>query len=440
MAKNKDKPFSQEHLNNIFKVSTKYPDLLNSRESGWLEFKEKFSLGSLSKYAKTMAAFANAQGGYIVFGIKNKPHKMVGTNEESFNNIDPEQLTKGLNEIFSPEIRWDMNVHEFQDKTFGLIYTHESTNKPVVAKRNSGEVKESEIYYRYRGRSEKVKYSELIAILEERRKQEQLRWMKHLESISRIGVENAAVFDGNTGIVEGTSGRFIVDESVLPKLKFIREGEFSERDGIPTLKLIGEVQAIDASGIQPVQKVYATRTKGIRTDDIVLNFLNQNKVDNPLEYIIQVCWESSANMPIYFYIAQSGKTLAEVVEIIENIKTRSPSQTKLLSRLVSDKDFTNKIRNTGSLAAASKTAHRQSILEKSVDLKEISKDMRQLKYLIQTICTIKAEEIDFDYVLNLLNEIFENYFTEKQFDVSGEIRRSICYVDALMNKGGITQG
>ena len=75
-------PFSQENLNNIFKVSAKYPDRLNSRESSWLEFKEKFSFGSLSKYAKTMAAFANTQGGYIVFGVKNQPHRMVGIEGE----------------------------------------------------------------------------------------------------------------------------------------------------------------------------------------------------------------------------------------------------------------------------------------------------------------------------------------------------------------------
>ena len=74
-------------------------------------------------------------------------------NEEDFNNIDPEKITRGLNENFSPEIAWDVNLHEFQNKTFGLLYTYESENKPIVAKRNSGEVKEAEVYYRYRGRT-----------------------------------------------------------------------------------------------------------------------------------------------------------------------------------------------------------------------------------------------------------------------------------------------
>lgn len=42
------KPFSQENLNEIFKRSPLKPDRVNSRESGWLEFKE-FSVGPVSR-------------------------------------------------------------------------------------------------------------------------------------------------------------------------------------------------------------------------------------------------------------------------------------------------------------------------------------------------------------------------------------------------------
>lgn len=434
---NSDSPFSQEKLNSIFKVSAKFPDRLNSRESGWLEFKEKFNFGSLSKYAKTMAAFANAQGGYIVFGIKNHPHKMMGIKEEDFNRIDPEQLTNGLNELFSPEIHWEIHLHYFKDKTFGLIYTFKSRNKPVMAKKNSGDVKEAEIYYRYRGRSEKIKYSELIEIFEDRRKQEQLLWMDHFEKIAKIGVQDAGVFDTNTGEVSGTSGSFVIDESLLDKLKFIKEGQLEEVDGSPTLKLIGRLQTVGKGSILPVKKIYTDRTRGIRTVDIITDFLNRKTIDSPLEYIIQICWESTFNLPVYYYIVQSKKTLEEVIYELEEVRTRSPAHTGLLDRLSTPRDYSIKIPKTGSIAAMQKSLCRQMILDKKVDLDSIDENTRDLRYLIQSIRSIGKGELDPNYVLNLLKRIFDLYFTQKNPDESAGIRYSICHVDVILYRDKI---
>lgn len=431
MEQNRHNPFTQEELNSIFKVSSKHPDRLNSRESGWLEFKEKFNFGSLSKYAKTMAAFANTQGGYIVYGIKNKPHKMIGVNEEDFNNIDPEKITRGLNESFSPEIAWEVNLHEFQNKTFGLLYTYESENKPVVAKRNSGEVKEAEIYYRYRGRSEKVKYPELVGILDEKRKQEQTRWMNHLERISQVGVENAAIFDINTGEVKGTSGSFIIDESLLPKISFIKEGQFHEKEGSPTLKLIGNIRTASKDSILPTKKIYATKTKGIRADDIISGFLNQQTVDSPIEYIKQICWESSSNLPMYHYIVQTNKTINEIIFIIEEVRCRSQSQSRLLDRLSASRDYVIQIPSSTSRAAKRKTFYRQAIIEQTANL---NVEFQELRYLIQSIRSLTKEEFNKKYVLRILKEIYEQHYTNRIYDLAFDIRFSICYVDFVLNK------
>jgi hypothetical protein len=54
-------PFSQEDLNDIFKVSPTNPERVVSRESGILEFKEAFNWGGIAKYLKTSASFANAK-------------------------------------------------------------------------------------------------------------------------------------------------------------------------------------------------------------------------------------------------------------------------------------------------------------------------------------------------------------------------------------------
>jgi len=428
---NRKNPFSQEILNDIFKVSSKYPDRLNSRESSWLEFKEKFGFGSLSKYAKTMAAFANTHGGYIVFGIKNKPHKMTGLNEEEFNDIDPEKLTRGLNEIFSPEIEWDANVHEYKGKTFGLIYTFESQNKPVVARKNSGEVKEAEVYYRYRGRSEKIKYSELIATLDDRRRQEQQRWMKLLENIAKVGVENASIFDINSGEITGRGATFVIDESILPEIKATKEGQFVEKDGMPTLKLMGKIHRMGEVSVLPTKKIYSTRTKGIRTDDIICDFLNSQIVDNPIEYIKQICWEASANLPVYHYISQANKSLNEIMFIIEKVRSRSPVQGRLLDRLNDSRDFSITIPATGSRAAKQKAYYRQQLLNKSVD---INLPYIELRYLVQSFRTLTKKELNKKYALELLKQLFETYYTQRTHDLSGELRYSICHIDILLNR------
>ena len=173
-----ENPFSKQRMDEIFKVDADNDQLIISRESTTLEFKESFGWASLAKYAKTMAAFSNTQGGYIVFGVKNRPHTPVGLDGkklEIFDSIDPERLTNGLNETFSPEIHWEHAFYDFDNKKFGVIYTYPSVNKPVVCIKTEGELSESDIYYRYRGRSQKIKYPELRKLIEEVREKEEHR-------------------------------------------------------------------------------------------------------------------------------------------------------------------------------------------------------------------------------------------------------------------------
>jgi hypothetical protein len=257
------KPFTQEALNEIFKISSIKKDQIISRESSVLEFKESFGWNSLPKYMKTSAAFANARGGYIVFGIANRPHKMVGLSGQRlavFEQIDSEKMSRNLNDYFAPEISWEMQEYELGGKIFGLLFIHESLDKPVVCtKYHDKGLREGDIYYRYRGRTERIKYSELKSILEGKREAERKLWMRHVQNIARIGVREAGIFNLKTGEVKGTNGSFLIDESLLSQLSFIKEGEFSEVKGKPTLKLLGNLRPIDdvpsAVGRQKMVKI-----------------------------------------------------------------------------------------------------------------------------------------------------------------------------------------
>jgi predicted HTH transcriptional regulator len=79
---------NNEYKKKIFLYHETIDDRLISRESGWLEFKESFNWNAKDKYAKSMAAFANNKGGFIVFGIKDKPRDLVGLRSNNFEEVE----------------------------------------------------------------------------------------------------------------------------------------------------------------------------------------------------------------------------------------------------------------------------------------------------------------------------------------------------------------
>lgn len=227
----------------IFLFHESIAERIISRESGWLEFKESFNWGSKDKYAKSLAAFANNRGGYIVFGIKDKPRDLKGLQNDNFGNLDEEKITAYLNSVFSPEIVFEKFEITVLSKKIGILYTHQARIKPIVCLKNDGELKEADIYYRYNARSEKIKYSEIRSIFEAVREEERKSWMEHFEKISKIGPANAAIMDTVGGEISGKGGTLLIDKKLISKLKFINEGSFKE-GGKSVLKLIGNVMPV----------------------------------------------------------------------------------------------------------------------------------------------------------------------------------------------------
>jgi predicted HTH transcriptional regulator len=128
--------FSEDELETIFSFESKSTDRLISRENSRLEFKESFNFGNIDAYAKTAAAFANAHGGYIVFGVRDSPRQLIGLHSENFDNFDPAKLTNALNERFSPEIHWESRTIQVRGQKVGILYFAEAKQKPVICTRN----------------------------------------------------------------------------------------------------------------------------------------------------------------------------------------------------------------------------------------------------------------------------------------------------------------
>jgi len=221
---------------------------MKHRESKKLEFKANFNIGSMNDYSKTFAAFANNAGGIIVFGVQDKPRKPIGMTNKNLIEVDPEKITSYLNEHFSPEIEWELFDYEINGLQFGVILISESKRKPIVCKKETRKqkAKESDIFYRYSGRSERIKFPELQNIFDTNREIEQKKWMEHIQNIAKIGPENIVLMDIFKGEIPNEHDtKIVIDKELLKEIKFIQEGRFVEKDGAPALKLIGSVQGAE---------------------------------------------------------------------------------------------------------------------------------------------------------------------------------------------------
>ena len=239
---------------------------IKRRESLDLEFKQNFQLGdNLLKYIKTMVGMANNKGGQIIFSIKDKPHEPTGMTNNRFRETDPVTIEKTIREYFSSELEWSMNILEFNGKEFGQLTVKEAKYKPILCRKNKdGILREAAVYYRYRSESKEIEFSELMNLLNQEREKEKTLWIEHIQKISMIGPQNVHLLDIVKSEIKIGDGSILIDKHVIEQIKFIKEGEFCEVSGTPTLKLVGEITGmVDAETAIPTDKLYPLFSKDL---------------------------------------------------------------------------------------------------------------------------------------------------------------------------------
>lgn len=231
-----------------FSFETDSKGYIKKRESYDLEYKQNFQLGDhLLKYIKTLVGMANNKGGQIVFGIQDSPHILLGMKNNNFLKIDPKVIDAKVREYFSPDIRWQSAIQEFEGKNFGVLSVEESEEKPIVCKKNNDNIlREGAIYYRYRGETKEIEYPALKKILDKEREKERILWIKHIERIAMVGPQNIHLLDRYNGEITYDDSKILLDKSLIDQLKFIKEGHFTEKEGegSPTLKLVGTIEGL----------------------------------------------------------------------------------------------------------------------------------------------------------------------------------------------------
>ncbi len=248
---------SQEKINELLKIRA--DGGLIHREGINLEFKESFNLKGLAEYFRDFAAFANNSGGYLIFGITDKPRRLRGLSIKSleqFNKIDEEKISGFLNEHFAPYINWEMNVIKINKMNFGVLYAEKALIKPVICKKGDPKqnLKSGEIYYRYAGRTEVIQYSELINIIENRIKENNEQWIRKVKKIGEVGPSNVGILDTLKGVMDSDQGTLLIDSELVKEISFIKEGSFNEKKGAKTLKLIGSIKPVGSIEVAKVIK------------------------------------------------------------------------------------------------------------------------------------------------------------------------------------------
>lgn len=417
------KPFVDARVRDLLEIQYDNPLTLAQYESERIEYKESFHITN-ERVVRTFAAFANNVGGYIIFGVKDT-RELVGLSPshiKKFDDFDEKLAARVLNKYFSPAIKFVPKSISWRGKNLGIIYVYESKYKPVVATQNAfnGAIREGDIFYSYQAVRERIKYPELTQILEERSTRHTREFWKHLETILKIGVENAAIMNTEDGEVVGPKIKsFVIDSELIEELKFIKEGEFKERRGDPTLRLIGDLATVtdDAESI----RTYMSR------EDLLEDFLNQVTVANPRDYLKRATDGNTKWIPIYFYIHQAKFSLSEAIDYVSSLRTtRLKQKEDLIERLSSSDDLREPLKRTETEISEKRINYREQLVNKE----SIITDEDNYRYLIYAILSLKRHEVS-EQTLDVLRYLF-NQFYDYDSNNAGLLRKAICHIDRLL--------
>ena len=282
-----------------------------------------------SKALRAIAGLANNKGGYLLFGVTDATFQADGLADDIFTKSDISLLNRILVGALDPVPHVTKGLIELGGKQVGVLYVEKHDYGPVVAIKNVGQdVKEGGIYFRYVGETRLIKPGELRQIIAAR---EQRAVAEFSARMNRVAIGKEATIDVDSGEVAGTSGKFLIDKALLSSIQFVREGELDEKKGAPALRLIGDVE--------PVSEVERERTKVIREnvtpDAVVRNFLRNEKVAEPMQYIHFQAHAQRKWFPVWFYIDQTRSTAAEAAEDLrKQVATYPSSRDALVDRLL----------------------------------------------------------------------------------------------------------
>jgi Putative DNA-binding domain len=386
------------------------------------ECKANFGFKHSGAWLRAIAALANNRGGYVLFGVQDKnesdaakSYAVTGLKSNEFGNADPAEFTKRIKSVLDPTPRVHIISMEIGGQPIGVMYVEQHPSRPVIATKPEGDqLKEGDIFYRYPGQSNRIKYSDLRALLDERDAQARRDVMPLVERLLALGPKRALIADLDAGILDDGKRPIVIDPGLIDQINFIREGEFDDVAGAPTLKLVGTVTTSGGSG------------RGAITDENVLaNFLDQETLVAPTEYIRFAVAGSNRNwLPIFYFAGRAGLSRDELVALVEGtVTSKTKHRAELAQRAGGERSA--KAKHSGTPAKMLKAL----LAGEPVEI-EGPKSASNVALAVQGLPD--EDGLDAQPLLELLKKCRDVLVEAEQFEVLSNVYRAAARLDELI--------
>jgi hypothetical protein len=285
------------------------------------ECKENFGIKHGGEWIRAIAALSNNRGGYLFFGVCDKLNEgnasdryaVVGLKNDMFIKADPSEIAKQIKSYLDPTPKIHLTTINIGTRQVGVMYIEQHPSRPVIVRTGDGKnLKEGDIFFRYPGCSERIKYSDLRAMLDERDAAARSALIPMIERVLSLGPDRTMIADLENQVIGDASRPIFIDKPLAEKLKFIKEGSFSEKDGAIALRLVGDVR-INSNNPDETKTIRIN----ITPDSMLLNFLKSEPVQQPIHYILNSASSTREWLPIWYYL-NIGELY--VIDVTERLK------------------------------------------------------------------------------------------------------------------------
>lgn len=164
--------------------------------------------------------------------------------------------------------------------------------------------------------------------------------------------------------------------------------------------------------------------------------MNRDQVPEPQEFVKQICFETTAFLPCYYYMHCAGYDVAMTIKMLDEVVSRSTSKSKLVERITNGSIQKITLPTGETSTARKKRTFVERLTNNTVDTELSNGD---LVYCLQTIRGLSPTEVlsNSAYLSGLLRTWFNKHYASAQGALADNLRRAICWIDEAIYKDGV---